>query len=213
MIRRSGYRPWRVTLAVGGLFLAVVVLAIVSSLHLDAWRFGLARQRWEARPFSRYQLVLERRFIAAERGQVVLHCRQTVEVEAEQIRRIVSSTCAPHMTVSTIFTRFKPHVTNPVTLRRCGHGGCTCYASQVTADYDPELGYPRQIRLVWRNVTPGAGQRWQQLLSHLPGIWRRQAQALVQVRNPCDAGSLSHPSFFQSAHNEDLRIISLTPLP
>jgi hypothetical protein len=213
MMRRSGQIPWRVSVAVGGLLLTAIVLAIVSSIHLDAWQFALARQRWDARPFSRYQLVLEHSFTATERGQTVLRCQQTIEVEAERIRRIVSSTCAPHLTVTTIFARFEPHVTNPVTLRRCGPGGCTCYASQVIADYDSDLGYPEHIRLVWRNVTPGVGQRWQQLLTHLPGMWRRQAQALVQIRNPCDATSLSHPSFFQSVHNEDLRILSLTPLP
>ncbi len=212
-MRRSRQILWWVSMAVGGLLLAAIVLAIMSSIQLDAWQFALARQRWDARSFSRYRLVLEHSFVATEHGQTVLRCQQTVEVEAERIRRIVSSTCAPHLTVTTIFARFEPHVTNVVTLRRCGHGSCTCYASQVIADYDSELGYPQHIRLLWRNVTPGAGQRWQHLLTHLPGMWQRHAQALVQTHNPCDATSLSHPSFFQSIHDEDLRILSLTPLP
>jgi hypothetical protein len=110
---------------------------------LDA-QLAAARERWAARPFSSYRLVVEEE---TNTGR----CGQDVRVQDEQIRQVFRNGCVrmPNWTVSNLFTWAEQHSDFK---SRCYPSDvtCVCFSIYTTrASFDPGLGYPQSITYRW----------------------------------------------------------------
>lgn len=109
----------------------------------SAHDFRQAQQQWNAERPSHYRVTM------TTYGSSIAPpgCQQTVEVQNEQVVRVLDSTCPADalripMTVSQVFEQFQDQATQVT----CGPNGCACDGVvQVRATYDPQLGYPQQI--------------------------------------------------------------------
>lgn len=199
----------RLWLIGGSILLLLAGISVYGFQRFESWRFELARQRWAARSFTEYRLEIERR-ISYPFSSRVEACRQILEISGTEVRQVVAGTCAPGVSVDAVFERFAPYVDRPVLWHRCGHGGCACAVTRVSAVYDRELGYPRLIERDWQDITPGSGRSWQWLMLNLPGPARGVAQELASWRNPCAAASRGMPR--AALPSEYIEVIVLTPL-
>lgn len=120
-----------------------------------------AHARWQAAA-PRHYLLRTREDV---RGRI---CGQQVEIRDEQLVRILSNTCQhPNLwTVTWLFAFADPAGRAPDRCVQTSGTSCVCRAStEVEVEYDPALGFPRQIiaRETWR-------ADWQSL-----GYWRYAA--------------------------------------
>ena len=118
-----------------------------------------ARERWAARSFSSYRLVVEEETNAG-------HCGLDVRVQHEQIRQVFRNGCGrlPNWTVGNLFTWAEQH----------GDYKSRCYPSDVTCvcfsiyttqtSFDPQLGYPQSVTYRW-DLEPnwGYANHWRRL--------------------------------------------------
>lgn len=127
------------------LFWAVSIAMLIVPLTLGAQLWGEiyeapllrelngAERRWENRSFARYRLTIERQ-------QIRRRCLQRVDVDDEQIVRVLINNCySGAMTVSDLFDMLRQNLT-PLD---CMDDACKCRLTyRVTALYDEGLGYP-----------------------------------------------------------------------
>jgi hypothetical protein len=136
----------------GWLLLACVVLSMagcgVATLLLDQPSIGTqliaARERWAARSFSSYRLVVDEQTNAGR-------CGQDVRVQDERIREIFSNNCVrlANWTINNLFTWAEQHGDYK---SRCYPSDvtCVCFSIYTTrASFDPQLGYPQSITYRW----------------------------------------------------------------
>jgi hypothetical protein len=146
----------RALLAVASLLAGACVLALAGALWLapaPARDLAAAQRRWEARPFSRYRMVIE--------TQAFGSCRYEVEIHDEQVTAILQRSClSPAPTVTDLFQLIRQHIDEG----SCGPNGCAC-DGPIGAEviYDPQLGYPRELL-----VRPQPQLRWR-----YPNYWKR----------------------------------------
>lgn len=157
MRRRGWFVRGVVVFALVGFLMLCGVAAIVyaqpPSASARALALGRAEERWAARPFSHYRMVV----------QAASWCRLDVEVQDEHLVRVFEDTCpGPPPTVTDLFARIK-------LLERdhdrifCAPAGCECTEVRfVLADYDVQLGFPRSI-----SVRRPRAANWQGLWGYL----------------------------------------------
>jgi len=148
-------------LGIAAALLACALLAPVAGGPAYESEFVAARARWQARPFSGYQLVVQEETNASS-------CRQSVEVRDERIERVLQNRCVrlPSWTVSNLFTWGEQSSTAGL---RCYPSAITCVCHKsysLTASYDPVLGYPRSITHSW-----SLRLNWA-YLGHWKRLWR-----------------------------------------
>jgi hypothetical protein len=131
----------------------ITLLALLPSRWPAAARIHSTAQRCAAgrRARSRTTCCLRAREV---RGTL---CGQTVDVRDEHVLRILSDTCA-HPTLWTVGWLFSYAERGQVAVDRCAHydpdAGCMCRdAIELQVEYDPNLGYPRDL------YAPGLGRR------------------------------------------------------
>jgi hypothetical protein len=127
-------------LAIGGVALLLLGgLLLLRLAPLDALELSAARSRWATRPFSHYRLDLEYGSLG--------YCRQSVEIEDEQVVTVFQNTCAePAPTVNELFDRIERDLGS--LSGNCGPNGCACDGTiVVSATYDAQLGYPHSKRV------------------------------------------------------------------
>lgn len=206
------HRRRRIWLLVSTVLLLVAsTLAGIAVTRSAAQQFQQARQRWEARPFARYQLVLERRFPQLEAGRRDTTCRQTVEVVDERVTRVIASNCAQVLTVGDIFQRFEPYTRRQTAVRRCDGGGCICAASSLTAMYHPQLGYPQHIERTWHDLDSAAGRHWRDFASRLPVPAQNLADRIGLFRPACMPAAGAPLRWVPAAAYEEITVVALVP--
>jgi hypothetical protein len=153
-------RPYRRALL--GCVAALLACGALAPLSRGAdGGLAAARSRWTARPFSRYQIVVQEDTNSSS-------CRQAIEVREERIERVLQNRCGrlPSWTVSNLFTWVEQ--TDAATTR-CYPSTvtCVCYAVySLRADYDPLLGYPHSMTYAWH-----LRLNWT-YLGHWKRLWR-----------------------------------------
>jgi hypothetical protein len=135
-----------VSLIAGSLIALIIGGAVVlPRLSVSTLELRAARERWAARPFSHYRLLLE----YGEWG----YCRQRLDIQGDRVVALLYNTCsAPAPTVDEIFDRIERDIVR--LSGRCGVNGCGCDGTiVVSADYDPRFGYPRFKRVKLNSET------------------------------------------------------------
>jgi len=175
--------------------------------------FDQAMQRWQHRDFQRYRVELIHTYVTGDFFRSLVECRQVLEVEQRRVRRIVSSSCQqPYkLSVDEIFRRFEQHVHQPLMLRRCGYGGCICSTSRISAEFDPQLGYPIQLSRKYEDVTPIWRTAWSRVAADMPAVARRVVARLGAIAEQCGPDRPWPPD--SQVYEEDIRILTLEPLP
>jgi hypothetical protein len=123
------------------LLLSCTLLGVIDLPKTPGARRAAAQRRWEARPFSAYQLALR-----VEYWNRV--CFQEIEVQGERVRRIVSDTCRmswfSSLTVPRLFEISERLEQAPTCYP--DSQPCACRLVRIgTIEYDPQLGYPSAI--------------------------------------------------------------------
>ena len=129
------------------LFGVVAVLAcavLAPAMSGQESEFVAAKARWDARPFSDYQLVVQEETEASS-------CHQASQIRAEKIDRVLQNRCVrlPSWTVDNLFLWAEQASTVPT---RCYPSAvtCVCYkVNSVRTTYDPLLGYPQRVTQAW----------------------------------------------------------------
>lgn len=137
-------------LAAGGLWLAL-------NARLPAQELVAAQKRWAARSFSNYRLSIELR---SDTGFV---CKQDSAIANETIVATFQNTCPrTPRTITALFAEIKALAA----MRRC-RGGCACDGEVlVYADYDKQLGYPKEFTArLWPEARWLSLTTWQRLWS------------------------------------------------
>jgi hypothetical protein len=189
MALRAKLRAYRsALLGVAGALLACAALAPVAGGAQES-EFVAARARWDARPFSNYQLVVQEETEASS-------CRQASEIRAEKIDRVLQNRCVrlPSWTVSNLF----------LWAEQTSAASARCYPSAVTCvcykeysrrtNYDPLLGYPQSITHAW-----SLRLNWS-YLGHWQRLWRTG-----------ELPSCSHIARFTEGY-VTVTVVSLVPL-
>src|SRR6266545_1031608 len=138
------------------LIAGVLLLARPPSVAARAQELAEARQRWGARPFSRYRLVM----------QAPSWCRLDIEIASERVVQVFENSCpGGPRTVSDLFDQIRQLDSQPDTIY-CAPAGCECTEVRfVQADYDAQLGFPRSIRLR-RLRTTNWPELWHFMVAH-----------------------------------------------
>ena len=138
-----------------------ILLGSAATLGIIAWRMILpvnqlasAQARWARRPFSKYQLIVER--------DLGLKCQYDAQVQDE---RVVKQTITDSEngkfpqacdgftpTVTSLFQMVRVNTETP----QCGPNGCQCDGRiRVQVTYDAQLGYPVHVK-----TSLPTGVRW-----------------------------------------------------
>jgi len=97
-----------------------------------------ARANWEARPFTRYRLIIE-----PGSDFCLGCCGEDVEIENEVVTTVFEAHCGATRTITDLFN----DIETTITRRECGPNGCACDGIvSVEAVYHAQLGYPLRIR-------------------------------------------------------------------
>jgi Family of unknown function (DUF6174) len=146
-------------LLVAGVVVAATacVLTLAGAVWLrsaPARQLAAAQQRWAARPFSAYRLVVDVHAFGS--------CHYDVEVRDEQVVKIFQRSCLqPAPTVTDLFRVVGASLQE----QECGPNGCGCDGPiGVDAAYDAQLGYPTNLAA---RIKPE--YRWRYL-----DYWKRQ---------------------------------------
>ncbi len=137
-------------LGVGILILILLILVYIWTRPLSlglSEPLGEARARWANRPFTAYRLVLEYSALAET------SCRQDMVIEAEQVVTVNEHGCPsrPLMTVSGLYAFIDQRATAPIEWPN----GYKCNYRALRVSYDPQLGYPLEIKSYLEDYTPG----------------------------------------------------------
>lgn len=140
-------KRWLIPLGCLGV-LALAALALLVLLiyqPTSASQLAEARSRWAARPFTRYRLIVERS------DGLSGVCDYAIEVTGQAVTTVSHNTCVePPETVDGLLGWIERTNANPP----CGPNGCACDGPILAqADYDAQLGYPREIVV---STTPSA---------------------------------------------------------
>ncbi|HMP40899.1 MAG TPA: DUF6174 domain-containing protein [Roseiflexaceae bacterium] len=141
MGRRDGVSAWRIfgLFVLGGLLIACAALAAVllvpTSDTAHAAELAAARQRWQARPFLHYRMVL-----------VDLRCRMEVDVEGTRVIRTTPQNCPQgSRSVDQLFQLIARDGQVGI---MCAHSDCSCDdVYHIRAEYDEDLGFPSRIEV------------------------------------------------------------------
>jgi hypothetical protein len=143
MALRAKLRAYRwVLLGVAGTLLVCAALALlVDGAHQAS--LGVAKMRWDARSFAKYQLVVQEETQSS-------NCRQASEIHAEKVDRVLLNRCVrpASWTVSNLFLWAE----QPGVPARCYPSAVTCVCYKVYSQhtsYDPLLGYPQSVTQAW----------------------------------------------------------------
>jgi Family of unknown function (DUF6174) len=137
-----------VALAAIGLFGARVPSAVART---ESWQ--QAQQRWAARPFTHYRMVM----------QAPSWCSMDLEIQDERVVEVHQNTCpsAPQ-SVTELFSMVK-QLNDQADRTYCGPVGCECTEQRfANTIYDAQFGYPRTISLRRIRAT-----NWPELWHHL----------------------------------------------
>lgn len=96
-----------------------------------------ARQKWQQRPFAAYALELER-------SEGTLNCFQSFEMtDSSQIEQLQGDCRGEPWSVERMFDEIEQHLKSV----NCAPNGCACDGRVlVEASYDPQFGYPTELR-------------------------------------------------------------------
>jgi hypothetical protein len=189
MALRAKLRAYRwALLGLAGALLACAALARVAGGAPES-EFAAARARWDARPFSGYQLVVQEETEASS-------CRQASEIRAEKIDRVLENRCVrlAGWTVSNLFLWAEQASSLP---SRCYPSAVTCVCYKVYSlrtSYDPLLGYPQSVTQAW-----GLRLNWAYL-----GHWKR-------LWNTGELPTCANIARFNQGHIT-VTVVSLMPL-
>jgi hypothetical protein len=185
-------------LAIVIVFLAAVILVIWGLLPLlirptlaqEKWYPpGLveAKMRWDARPFSRYRMVLE----IPNLMDGTLFCEVDVDVQDEKVIRTFRNSCRTDdlLTVSGLFRLIEHDANHPER-----PNGLNCDAMIVHPIYNVQIGYPEKIDYK---------QEYPTSLTAPPAIYE-QHKAYWEAGNQCTLMGMLRPGYV---------IRSLMPLP
>lgn len=132
---------------------AVVLLLIAAALGwyvfgqpaLARHELASAQARWSAHPVQHYRMEVQF-------SGWIQNCRQVVEVQNEQVQRVIENTCTrPPQTVSDLFFFIASGeaATNwPALLRSSLRPGCSDH-THVQTSYHPIHGYPQHISMTY----------------------------------------------------------------
>jgi hypothetical protein len=207
----SGKRRWLLPASVALLLIGFGAQAFFARSEQRA--FDQAMQRWDNRDFQRYRVELIHTYVTGDFFRSLVECRQVLDVEGRRVRTIISSSCQqPYkLSVDEIFRRFEQHVHQPLMLRRCGYGGCICSTSHISAEFDPHLGFPRQLSRKYEDVTPLWREAWSHVAADMPAVLRQTAARLGEIAEQCGPDRPWPPE--SQVYEEDIRILKLEPLP
>lgn len=158
--RRSNRVRVVLAIVVGVLLLAILVCSIVVfGFPVGRSAARTARERWEARPFDEYRMVM--------RIDALTQCDVETHVVDETVVAVTSNDpgCEQEFAVSVtdLFNRL-----DTMDPRACGPNGCACDGPiGADVDYHPTLGYPTRLEI---RLQPE--RRWT-----YPEYWSKQVGA------------------------------------
>jgi hypothetical protein len=115
-----------------------------------------AQRRWEARTFRHYRMV----------AQAPSWCQMDLEIADERVVKVYQNTCpSPPQSVTELFG-LVAQLNGEADRVYCAPDGCECTEQRfASAEYDPELGFPRTIGLRRVRATNWP-ELWHHLLTH-----------------------------------------------
>lgn len=145
MARIRRIKPRWLALAAGLLALVIAgVFALPREQAAARSELALARERWSARSFDSYRMIVQEQI-----GPRV--CQQDVRIEGEKIGEVLQNSCGrpPSWTATTLFS-WIGQLETPEADCFPSASFCACRVQEVTRTvYDPQLGYPRSITYQW----------------------------------------------------------------
>src|SRR5262245_5704308 len=110
--------------------LALSLLFRGPSAPPTAGAFELAQEQWMAQKPTHYQLAISWKGFSAM-------CKQTLEVQQEQVIAILQNTCTEARQSPASVTKLFAHIEPYVTTWMCGPNGCGCDRLSMDVIYDP----------------------------------------------------------------------------